>query len=198
MARYSSQQVNPSRSRRWLLQLCCASSIAAIVLASVFFVLVPFQQRNTQARLQAFENYRLHEKCQELLQIRTTLEDQERDLIQVLSSSYDYRCPTDKPLMQVVTDLVRDMNLQLTAFSEHATNVDLGKSTESSRVVDVRIQGEYRDACKWLASLTRLERPVRVTMLQLLPKASDPDQCTLHAELQFFQTPVRLPRKNET
>lgn len=190
------KQLNKQRilldSRRLALQLICAGSVIAMVLGTVFLLLLPYQNRNAMAASEALENYRLHEQSYELQAKREDLQRQSEELDRQLRDSYSRACPANKPLMQVITELLGEAHLELNAFSEQVLRTEGESGSLSGTAADLRISGTYGDMCRWLSGLQHLERPVRVVALQLSPR-SEADQCNAHVELQFYNVePMRL------
>lgn len=161
---------------------------AGIVLLSGFIVSGYFL--GIRPAVQGHETkLRIAENAAKLKRIAPQLARENRKLAQQIEQTEEelaskYLMPTsrDKPILEVVSELLGNRNLELINFREEPTSILEVK-------VEIQLTGTYQDFAHLLHDLRKLDRPNRISSMVLQTRDELGEDCSARIKVEFSQAP---------
>ena len=163
---------------------------AAIVFALIVFVYSvgirnALQSRRTLRDARA-ESRELYQIVHELNQQGDDLEANYAEVIDSIQSKYDQQSEPGLGELDIVAQRLSALNLDLDSLREASG------SAGAQKRIELRISGTYESIVRLLHELRRLDRPVRITALNLQPVSNTENEFAASLSLDFFAA-AKLP-----
>lgn len=160
------------------IHLIGVSVLAVYLIVGYYAALRPVVIADQQFQQIAHDGESLLDILPQLEQELATLHSQLKDRRSALADKYSIATPGDSPLIGVATELLQRHQIALVSLRETST---------AGGVVSLTLQvtAAYDDLICFLEDLSRLDRPVRILSLNLIPENDEAIRFNVAITLKF-------------